>query len=87
MSGVKIGKGAIVAAGSVVVKDVKSYSIVGGNPAMHIKYRIPEEIIPELLDLKLIDLDESEIIEHIELLYQKPTSKIADQIFRNRNKK
>lgn len=36
---VKIGKGAIVAAGSVVTKDVKPYSIVGGVPAKHIKYR------------------------------------------------
>lgn len=39
MPGRVIGKGAIVAAGSVVVKDVESYSIVGGNPAKFIKYR------------------------------------------------
>ena len=39
LPGRKIGKGAIVAAGSVVVKDVESYSIVGGNPAYLIKYR------------------------------------------------
>lgn len=36
---VKIGDGAIVAAGSVVVKDVPEYAIVGGNPAKLIKYR------------------------------------------------
>mgnify|MGYP006092785351 len=34
-----IGKGAIVAAGSVVTKDVPSFAIVGGNPAKIIKYR------------------------------------------------
>lgn len=34
-----IGKGSIVAAGSVVIKDVAPYSIVGGNPAKLIKYR------------------------------------------------
>jgi len=28
-----VGEGAIVAAGSVVVKDVPAFSIVGGNPA------------------------------------------------------
>ena len=36
---VKIGEGAIVAIGSVVVKDVPPYAIVGGNPAKVIKYR------------------------------------------------
>lgn len=34
-----IGKGSIVAAGSVVVKDVEAYSVVGGNPARVIKSR------------------------------------------------
>lgn len=36
---VTIGDGAIIAAGSVVVKDVPKYAIVGGNPAKVIKYR------------------------------------------------
>ena len=39
VSGVKIGEGSIIAAGSVVVKDVQPYSIVGGNPATYIKMR------------------------------------------------
>jgi acetyltransferase-like isoleucine patch superfamily enzyme len=33
MTGVTIGRGAIVAAGSVVTKDVAPYAIVGGTPA------------------------------------------------------
>ena len=37
LKGVTIGEGAIVAAGSVVTKDVPDYTIVGGNPAKHIK--------------------------------------------------
>lgn len=36
---VHIGEGAVVAIGSVVVKDVPSLAIVGGNPAKIIKYR------------------------------------------------
>jgi acetyltransferase-like isoleucine patch superfamily enzyme len=38
MKGVTIGEGAVVAAGSVVTKDVPDYAIVGGNPAKIIKY-------------------------------------------------
>lgn len=39
IGGVKIGDGAVVAAGSVVTKDVPCMSIVGGNPAKVLKYR------------------------------------------------
>ena len=45
MSGVTIGRGAIIAAGSLVTKDVEPYSIVGGNPAKHLKYRLDTEQI------------------------------------------
>ncbi len=37
LKGVHIGDGAVIAAGSVVTKDVPSYSVVGGNPAKVIK--------------------------------------------------
>ena len=40
---IHIGEGAIVALGSVVVKDVPAYSIVGGNPAKVIKTRNIEQ--------------------------------------------
>ena len=39
MPGVNIGEGAIVLAGSVVTKDVESWTIVGGNPAKKIRNR------------------------------------------------
>ena len=42
LAGVTIGDGSMIAAGSVVVKDVEPYSIVGGVPAHHIKYRFDE---------------------------------------------
>ena len=39
LSGVRIGKGSVIAAGSVVTKDVAPYSVVGGNPAKKLKTR------------------------------------------------
>ena len=44
MTGVHVGKGSIIAAGSVVTKDVPPYSIVGGNPAKVIKQRFDDPI-------------------------------------------
>lgn len=40
LSGVRIGEGAVVSAGAVVVHDVEPYSIVGGNPAREIARRM-----------------------------------------------
>lgn len=37
LKGVKIGKGAIIAAGSIVTKDVEPFTMVGGNPAKLLK--------------------------------------------------
>lgn len=39
LKGVTIGKGAVIAAGAIVTKDVEPYSIVGGIPAKKIKSR------------------------------------------------
>ncbi|WPU95693.1 DapH/DapD/GlmU-related protein [Mucilaginibacter sabulilitoris] len=45
MSGVRIGTGSIIAAGSVITKDVEPYTITGGSPAKKIKDRFnsPED--------------------------------------------
>ena len=40
LPGVTIGEGAVVAAGSVVTKDVEPWTVVGGNPAKFIKKRV-----------------------------------------------
>ena len=53
LSGVRIGQGVIVAAGSVVTKSVPPYAIVGGNPARIIKFRFEESTIKSLLKINI----------------------------------
>jgi acetyltransferase-like isoleucine patch superfamily enzyme len=60
-SGVRIGHGAIVAAGAVVVKDVPPYAIVGGNPARVIRYRFTPERIAALLDIEWWNWPEDQV--------------------------
>jgi acetyltransferase-like isoleucine patch superfamily enzyme len=48
-SGVSIGHGAIIAANTVVTKDVPPYAIVAGNPGIIKKYRFSQDIIDTLL--------------------------------------
>lgn len=55
LRGVTIGDGAVIAAGSVVNKDVKPYEIVGGVPAKHIRFRFDEDIIQRLLEIQWWD--------------------------------
>jgi len=43
LSGVKIGQGSIIAAGSLVTRDVEPFSIYAGNPARKIKDRFESE--------------------------------------------
>lgn len=61
MPGVTIGEGAVIAAGSMVVKDVPPYTIVGGNPARVIKQRFSTEEISMLLELRWFDWTKEQI--------------------------
>lgn len=64
--GIQIGTGAIVAAGSVVVKDIPPYAIVGGNPAKIIRYRFSEGQIKILLESEWWDWPIEKIRQHVD---------------------
>lgn len=61
LDGVTIGDGAVIAAGAVVNKDVEPYSIVGGVPAKHIKYRFGKEQIESLLKIQWWNWDDEKL--------------------------
>ncbi len=68
MSGIKIGDGSVIANNSHIVKDVEPYSIVGGNPAKHIRYRFTQEQIKELLDIQWWFWEDEKINELSQIL-------------------
>ena len=81
LSNVNIGKGAVIAAGAVVTKDVPPYAIVGGMPAKIIRYRFPEKIRNQLLNLDLSKISENVICRNIEQMYIKINESNVNEIY------
>ena len=78
MSGVRIGDGAVIANNSHVVKDVPAYTIVGGNPAKHIRKRFSDEQIESLVNIKWWNWSVEKINENAQLL----CSEIIDEFIK-----
>ncbi|MCI8856135.1 MAG: CatB-related O-acetyltransferase [Clostridiaceae bacterium] len=68
MPGVRIGDGAVIAAYSVVTKDVPPYTVAGGNPAAVIRKRFDEELISLLLELRWWDFEAEELVGFLPVL-------------------
>lgn len=66
MSGVHIGQGAIISAGTIVSEDVPPYAIY--TTKRIIKYRFSKEIIQKLLKFNYASVSDKEIIENIDIL-------------------
>jgi acetyltransferase-like isoleucine patch superfamily enzyme len=64
LSGVTIGDGSVVAAHSVVTKDVPPYAIVAGNPAQIVRYRFDQGTIQALLRIRWWDWRLEKIVEN-----------------------
>jgi acetyltransferase-like isoleucine patch superfamily enzyme len=68
LCGVTIGDGVIIAAGSVVTKDVEPFCIYGGCPAKKIKNRFENEADrikhQEMLDMPFAKIDKTDFIFH-----------------------
>jgi virginiamycin A acetyltransferase len=69
MSGVTIGNGAIIGAGSTITKDVPPFAIVAGNPGKIVKYRFTEEQIEKLLQIAWWDWEEEKIKSNAILMW------------------
>ena len=61
LPGIVVGDGAIIGAGSIVTKDVAPYSLVGGNPAKHIRYRFELDSIEKILNANIYSIDKDEL--------------------------
>ncbi len=79
LDGVTIGNGAIVAAGSIVVKNVPPYALVGGVPARVIKNRFSPEQTRRLQELKWWDWPIQEI-ERAAPLFRNSITVFLDEV-------
>lgn len=69
---IRIGNGAVIAANSVITKDVPAYAVVAGNPAKIVKMRFKDEICADLeriawwnYDLKRLSLVKGELFKRV----------------------
>ena len=68
LSGVHIGDGAVIGAGTVVSKDVPPYAIVAGNPCGIVRYRFSKQQIHKLLTIKWWDWPIEKILDRADQL-------------------
>jgi virginiamycin A acetyltransferase len=61
----RIGRGAVLAAGAVVTKDVAPYAIVAGSPAVEIRRRFTPQIIEAIEGTRWWEWDVSELAERL----------------------
>lgn len=80
LSGVTLGKGTVVAAGSIVTRSTPPYSVVAGNPARVIKMRFEDSLIKGLIEFNFNDIDHTKIKVLLGKLYTQLDQNLFDEI-------
>lgn len=83
--GIRIGTGAVIAAGSIVTRDVPPYAVVAGVPATVKKLRFKETLVERLLlsrwwRYSFVDLNKLDVLHPERFLDQLDELKIKSQI-------
>ncbi|WNV89831.1 CatB-related O-acetyltransferase [Umezawaea sp. Da 62-37] len=78
MPGVRIGDGAIIASGAVVVGDVPPYTVVGGNPAKVVKQRYSDEEVELLLRAAWWEWPVEVVTAHVRTIMAGTPGEVAD---------
>ena len=77
---VTMGDGAVIAANSVVTKNVAPYSIFAGSPARHLKYTFSESEINSFLQIKWWDWSREKLKNEVDMFYT-----VEDFVAKNRD--
>lgn len=82
LSGVRIGKGAIIGARAVVAKNVPPFAVVVGNPGRVARFRFTEDIRNKLVNLDYTKITANDVRTYAELFSQVMTEKKAKELLR-----
>ena len=78
MSGVNIGKGTVIAARSIVTKDIPPYSVFVGNKV--VRKRFPESIIEKIKDIDFSKLEHTQADSYANYCKTRLTEENVDEV-------